>query len=59
MVRESLKNTRAPSGIMAQIIFFFLFRDGPNKLILFINYIQVHLSRVNLCRRKTGWVTMK
>jgi len=38
---------------------FFLFQGGPNKLILFINYIYVNLPRVNLCRRKKGWVTMK
>ena len=38
---------------------FFLFRGGLNKLILFINYIYVNLSRVNLRRRKKVWVTMK
>jgi len=38
---------------------FFLFRGGPNKLILLINYMYVNLPRVNLCRRKKGWVTMK
>jgi len=42
MVRESLKNTRALMvernyGATYKLLFFF--RGGPNKLIVFINYI--------------------